>query len=92
MLLLCPSRTGSGPGLTDENRARVEQLEALPLDVLLGLRAGLGGDDRHVATTGGGDLQPSALEQRVTPGFLEAMGTRLVAGRSIDARDSAICA
>src|SRR5262249_12455835 len=64
------SRTGSArvtgariSGLLDQDGTGVEQIEALTLRVLLRLRSWLGGDDGHVAASGGSVGEPGGQQR-----------------------------
>src|SRR5690349_878129 len=53
----------AGSGLLDQNGTGIEQVEALALRVLLGLRSWLGDDHGHVAASGRGVGEPGRQQR-----------------------------
>src|SRR5690242_10203873 len=71
-----PSTDGRS-GLLDQDGTGVEQIEALTLRVLLGFRSWLGGDDGHVAASGGSVGEPGGQQRGLhTPAAVRRDGCR----------------
>ena len=66
-----------GSGLLDQNGTGIEQVDALALRVLLGLRSWLGGDDGDVAASVGGVGEPGRQQRGMhTPATVRRCGRR----------------